>query len=41
MPKFSQYKIPSPDEYIDFSRGIPNTNELPIEFLKFIKRIWF
>ena len=34
MPKFSQYKIPNPDEYIDFTKGIPNTEDLPMEFFK-------
>ena len=34
MPKFSQYKIPSSNECIDFSMRIPNTKNLPLGFLK-------
>ena len=32
MPKFSQYKIPSSNEYIDFSMGIPNTKNFLLNF---------
>lgn len=34
MSKFSQYKISNSNECIDFSIGIPDTNNLPLEFFK-------
>ena len=34
MPKYSQYNVPSVDEFVNLGVGQPDTRKLPLEFFK-------